>query len=153
MSPIDDTNIRSRSPSSDGSHRSNPDRSVSRNQSISPARNRSDSKSSAHNSSVSSVSEHDDDKDNMQNGEKRTDGQRVISHEDLSDVSDLESPLSHHDDDEKGDEQENVSFEMFCRIGCRQCDLRNVFDFRMTKSTLKVPSPICDKNWMSEKIN
>lgn len=80
---------------------------MSRNQSISPARNRSDSKSSAHNSSVSSVSEHDDDdddKDNLQNGEKRVDGPRAISHEDLSDVSDLESPLSQHEDDEKGDE-------------------------------------------------
>lgn len=84
---------------------------MSRNQSISPARVRSDSKSSAHNSSVSSVDEHDDDKDNLQNGEKRVDGPRVISHEDLSDVSDLESPLSHHDDDddEKVDEQDNVS--------------------------------------------
>lgn len=79
---------------------------MSRNQSISPARNRSDSKSSAHNSSVSSVSEHDD---NMQNGEKRADGPHVISHEDLSDVSDLESPLSNHDDDEKGAEPEHVS--------------------------------------------
>lgn len=54
------------------------------------------------------MSEHDED-DNAENGEKRTDGPRAISHEDLSDVSDLESPLSHHDDDEKGEEPENVS--------------------------------------------
>lgn len=88
---------------------------MSRNQSISPARVRSDSKSS----SVSSVSEHDDDKDTLQNGEKRADGPRVISHEDLSDVSDLESPLSQHDDNEKVDELEEVSMK-FIRIECKK---------------------------------
>ncbi|XP_037051037.1 serine/arginine repetitive matrix protein 2 isoform X6 [Bradysia coprophila] len=139
VSPIDDANNRSRSQSresirsqsSDGSRQSGrnspTDRSVSRNQSISPARNRSESKSS-----VSSVSDNDDDKDDLQNGEKRMDGPRAISHEDLSDVSDLESPLSQHDDDEKGDEHENDDDELEKRT---ITDLRQKLDER--KNQLK----------------
>lgn len=83
---------------------------------------------------MSSVSDgdDDDDKDDLQNGEKRMDGPRAISHEDLSDVSDLESPLSQHDDDDKVDEHENDDDEHEKRT---ITDLRQKLDER--KNQLK----------------
>lgn len=108
-------------------------RSVSRNQSISPVRRASSQ--SSRNSSASSVSDDDDDEERLKTDEisdvemesdkdgsasvKKTDSANSgdtnhkpetvnMSHEDLSDVSDLESPASAHepDNDDKDEEDE-----------------------------------------------